>query len=649
MCDSVKPDKRKLSVNPTNTNTITKTDWSVKPPKAGEYDMWVSQNKIDPLVCDAYLPELRVAIDKAEKSIYITVWGFDAALSLVLDRSESTRQKYLLGEVLKEKAESGVKVKILIWYSTVSSAGAANFPSYRMSRDTYFPQKYVSPKDVSVDKYRKHWLAAAGSGEIKNLEMATRSAVKLPQYFKDTEAQIELLKAEAFKASVNQAQYPKRNSIRRAGFGINKDYVHPYEKDPALVQKDQQTLERMKALKQSYLDGLEEEYETKGLTYPRHFGLENTSSQHQKAIIIDHETPKKAVGFIQGFNLLPGYFDKAKHPYSNLDRLPGPDHSQPLQDIGVKIKGGCLPDIFRNFKESWNLHVKNKTPINEAPRDGSLYSKHLLGYKSSAQILRTYPHTRERNIEKWLYRAISRMNSFLYIEDQYFRHAGFAKAIMERAKQKQGPLYIFVVTLPPEVKAATARAETLQQLNRTDLMMSEAKAEKKGEEALKKSMVKMKAAGVFVHICRLQTSKDNPAFTSANGAKIAAFTNYKSIYIHSKLTIIDNAHYIVGSANYNIRSMQTDTELAIAVEDTRGSASKVLKLRTSLWNQHVNSVKGKPYWNTTDKSGNDTKPEKWYKDWQKTMSENDVRYYKKKTRISNIFTLYGAPFKLNLD
>ena len=103
MGDPINPDKRNLSVNPSNTNTITKTDWSVKPPKTGEYDIWVSQNTIDPLVCDAYLPELRTAIDKAERSIYITVWGFDAALPLVLDRSESTRQKYYLGELLKEK------------------------------------------------------------------------------------------------------------------------------------------------------------------------------------------------------------------------------------------------------------------------------------------------------------------------------------------------------------------------------------------------------------------------------------------------------------------------------------------------------------------------------------------------------------------
>ena len=234
------------------------------------------------------------------------------------------------------------------------------------------------------------------------------------------------------------------------------------------------------------------------------------------------------------------------------------------------------------------------------------------------------------------------MNSFLYIEDQYFRHAGFAKAIMERAKQKQGPLYIFVVTLPAEAKAATARAETLQQLNRDDLIMSESKAEKKGDKALRKAMEKMKAAGVFVHLCRLRTSKDNPAFTSANGAKIAAFTNYKDIYVHSKLTIIDNAHYVVGSANHNIRSMQTDTELAIAVEDTRGSASKALKLRKSLWKQHVNSVKD-------DQWLSDGTVKDWYNDWQETMSDNDKQYQIKQPRISNIFTLYGDPFNFNLD
>jgi len=641
MSDSIQADKRSITVNPAHTNTYTKSDWSVAPPKTGEYEIWMSQNQVTPLICgDDYLPALRKALEEAQKSIYITVWGFDAALPLVFSRHTPDRQQHLLGELLKHKAEEDkVTVKILVWYNSVAELAQGNFPGYRFSKSNG-DSHYTPPRSGLPNKaYRKNWLSAASSGNIPNLQLATRSTVQHPDYFHDNQAEINALEEQTQQAHHRQAQYQHRDRIRGAGFGINKDYQHPYEVNPALQLQDAELIEQVKRLKQGYLDGLGEEYQQKGLTFPRHGALKNFTSHHQKAIIIDHELPAAAIGFVQGFNLLPNYFDFKHHPYDNADRFPGADQEQPLQDLAVRIQGGCLPDLFRNFKQSWNLHAKNHPNITDPVQDGARYSKHLAGYKSSAQILRSYPLTRERNIEQWCYRAISRMNNCLYIEDQYFRHAGFAQAIIKRAQQKQGPLYIFVVTLEAGAVAMKAREETLQTLNRDDLLMSEKKAEQDGDKKRATAMTKMTAAGVFVHLCRLRTSKDIASHGSGRNT-IPAYTDYKDIYVHSKLMIVDNAHYLIGSANQNIRSMQTDTELSIAVEDTRKSANKVIKLRTDLWNQHVNSIAGELRWFSADSSGNLTTPKQWYKDWQKTMTKNDVKYQTKKPRISNIFTLY---------
>lgn len=58
---------------------------------------------------------------------------------------------------------------------------------------------------------------------------------------------------------------------------------------------------------------------------------------------------------------------------------------------------------------------------------------------------------------------------------------------------------------------------------------------------------------------------------------------YREIYIHSKLMIIDDSMFTLGSANLNVRSFAVDSEINIASDD----AATARGLRERVWGQHT--------------------------------------------------------------
>jgi phosphatidylserine/phosphatidylglycerophosphate/cardiolipin synthase-like enzyme len=65
-------------------------------------------------------------------------------------------------------------------------------------------------------------------------------------------------------------------------------------------------------------------------------------------------------------------------------------------------------------------------------------------------------------------------------------------------------------------------------------------------------------------------------------------TRYREIYIHSKLMIIDDSMFTLGSANLNTRSFATDSELNIATNEPKLSKG----LRKKVWAQHTKTLDG---------------------------------------------------------
>lgn len=67
----------------------------------------------------------------------------------------------------------------------------------------------------------------------------------------------------------------------------------------------------------------------------------------------------------------------------------------------------------------------------------------------------------------------------------------------------------------------------------------------------------------------------------------ATARRYREVYIHSKLMIIDDAFFTLGSANLNLRSFAGDSEINIATD----SRAKAADLRRRVWSQHRGELK----------------------------------------------------------
>lgn len=63
---------------------------------------------------------------------------------------------------------------------------------------------------------------------------------------------------------------------------------------------------------------------------------------------------------------------------------------------------------------------------------------------------------------------------------------------------------------------------------------------------------------------------------------------YREIYIHSKLMLIDDGFFTLGSANLNQRSMASDSEINVATDNTRAAAD----LRKRVWGMHTGGAEG---------------------------------------------------------
>lgn len=89
----------------------------------------------------------------------------------------------------------------------------------------------------------------------------------------------------------------------------------------------------------------------------------------------------------------------------------------------------------------------------------------------------------------------------------------------------------------------------------------------------------------------------SPQVEAALGAP-PAHARYKHIYVHSKLLLVDDVYTLLSSANINIRSMHSDSELGIA----QPNPTLAKPLREKLWKMHTgelrqDTAKNYEFWN----------------------------------------------------
>lgn len=519
---------------------------------------------------------LHEKIEKAEHSIDIAIWGFQPSMHLKRDGKSKC-----IGDLLIEKAKAGVQVRILVWsipfkIQTFSEANMGNAPGVFSGG--------VAGVTKAQKQYDRNWYLAR-EGKLHTLDP-------------------------------------------HASQNIQKSYPHLWELSKSSYQKNLK-------FKTRSVESQSNQYEDKELPENAKATLRLFPSHHQKTVLIDYEVPHKAVGFVMEHNMLDNYWDDNSHISGKVSAPnQGKNVDTPLQDVSSIVSGEVLWYINRNFCQSWDKVSSEK--LGEKRKaltfDKYPFNKSAGGTPLMAQILRTYDKPDIEDIKKIYLQNIKRVTSYIYTENQYFRWPPLAEAFIKhwqnlRSKGRPAnmPIHWFVVTNSSDDglgKGTYTTNKMLEKLGRQDVMpnvalthtdriefleaslgnnhaqgqgsastiakwkrelaeLKESQKQRSGtreqsytknaEEVREKEFVKKlkKELGVKVHVCTL---------TASNA--------WKEVYIHSKVTIIDDVFTVISSANLNTRSMQVDTELGIFTEN--GAVAR--KLRKDLWKLHTRDL-----------------------------------------------------------
>jgi phosphatidylserine/phosphatidylglycerophosphate/cardiolipin synthase-like enzyme len=309
----------------------------------------------------------------------------------------------------------------------------------------------------------------------------------------------------------------------------------------------------------------------------RHHPIE---SLHQKIAIVDGT--HAFVGGIDMLIELGGDYDRwdtHAHHYASPLRRNAEDRSpHNWHDAHALIEGPAVGDVELNFRQRWNDLVQRhawdrQLLLPEHPLPQPMASSSLV------QIARTIP-TRTytfappdgiQGIAQHYAYALGNAQRFVYLENQYFwTHAYYSRVGLGpgfRLEASQSPdMERNIRALVAALQRGAAVALVLPDHPNVGRFFTDA-----GLARLCQAAPDAAAEGRIQAFCLAASSLgDGPA-------------EYRPIYVHAKVAIVDDLWSTIGSANLNNRGMRDDTEVNVATLD----AELARGLRLLLWAEHL--------------------------------------------------------------
>ena len=372
----------------------------------------------------------------------------------------------------------------------------------------------------------------------------------------------------------------------------------------------------------------------------------------------DEETGlRRVIAFIGGLDLTDGRYDTCDFPlfntintlhkddfYSNCveGATAGTGPRQPWHDNHAKVEGPAALDIKQNFVERWNkqacehisrlyaldeeefnLHANPQIPQNEGGhwalqlfRSITSDSCVLLDNDRAPHLHRKAGRIVENSIMRCMTQQIRNAKNFIYMENQYF--LGSAYAWMENSdtlaqhiipleiaqkicdKISQGEefrAYIVIPMFPEGIPTTGPIQEILYWQFRTIQAMYRRIAnaiQENGMDTVPTDYLR------FFCLAKREGPEDVPVDeleepTEGSQPAIIRSTLRHCIYVHSKMTIIDDDYVLIGSANINQRSLagERDTEIAMGgyqpnhtIEEEGDPRGDIHTYRMALWTAH---------------------------------------------------------------
>lgn len=316
-------------------------------------------------------------------------------------------------------------------------------------------------------------------------------------------------------------------------------------------------------------------------------------SHHQKLIVIRHATaPERDIAFVGGIDLCHSRRDDADHHGDRQRQAMAAVYGDtpPWHDAQVAIHGPAVGDLELSFRERWDDHG----PLSRDPvgilHDVLRHTHRRAGIlppmpadpppcgTHAVQVLRTYARRRggypfapkgERSIARGFRKAILRARRLIYIEDQFLWSAEVARTFA--AALVACPSLHLIAVVPRFFDQAGVLTLRPNQVGR--------------EQAVQ---ILLDAAGDRVAIYDIENAAGVP------------------VYVHAKISVIDDVWASVGSDNFNRRSWSHDSEIACAIVDAErdprepidpaglgdGARTYARDLRLQLWREHLGRADG---------------------------------------------------------
>ena len=290
-----------------------------------------------------------------------------------------------------------------------------------------------------------------------------------------------------------------------------------------------------------------------------HFKLDGAhphgAAHHQKVVVIDD-----VLAFCGGIDLTVDRWDTRQHNDDDpRRRRPTGRRYGPWHDATTAVDGDVAKALGELVRQRWKwANGEELAPPTDCP---PLWPESVQpSFRDiDVGVARTIPELGEREevreIEQLYLDAIASAETLIYCESQYFASRRVAEAMAQRLRERDGPE---IVIVNPEsadgyleaVAMDTARYRLLKLIHDADVH------------------------GRF-RIFTPVTRGGSP------------------IYVHAKITIVDDRLLRVGSSNFNNRSMGFDTECDLVVEAVAGRKGVqalrdgIVRVRNDLLAEHL--------------------------------------------------------------
>ena len=339
--------------------------------------------------------EVYRAIEGARKTVCIICWGFQPSMYFIRDG-----RHLMIGQLLEKKAREGVMVRVLCW-------------AYQLTGNTA-----INATGFSESNTPGRWMA----GVKDRPRTSTDEQYEYDEKFFRIFDRKQSLAGELNRKYVITDDYPKDTLIFTSR---------------SFSSADSQQISEV-----NYVD--------KGISDSTRRTLRWFPSHHQKMVVVDHEDPAAAVGFVMGHNMLDAYWDTPDHGHAPRPANLGRNGPAPRHDYSSRVTGPIVGDVFRNFASAWQRETGQALPV------PTFDTYPLRGERAICQLLRTQVQFGHRqDIMKCYLQAVSNASQYIHIENQYFRWPPLADKIKAcaarqtawgRTPEKDGALYLFVIT-----------------------------------------------------------------------------------------------------------------------------------------------------------------------------------------------------------